>query len=91
MRGRWIVLAGGLWLAGCAASSERPDGGALAALGTPVYVLVKGVACAATAAVAAPTVAAVALADRPDRVALESELERGLAANCGGRWALGGS
>lgn len=91
MRGRWILAGGGFWLAACTASPERPDGGALAAAGTPVYVLFKGLACAATAALAAPSAAALALTDRPDRAALQGELERGLAANCGGRWTLGAS
>lgn len=89
LRSGAIWLGGGLWLAACTATPERPDGGALATLGTPVYAVFKGVACVATVALAAPIAGAVALADRPDRAARTTELERGVAANCGGRWTLG--
>jgi len=85
------LLGGGLGLAACTASPERPDGGALAVVGTPVLLLVKGAACVATVAVAAPTAAAWALTDRPDRPRVQRELEEGVAANCGGRWWLGAS
>jgi hypothetical protein len=85
------LLGGGLLLAACTASPERPDGGALVAVGTPVFVLVKGAACVATMAVAAPTAAAWALTDRPDRPRAQRELEEGVAVNCGGRWYLGAS
>jgi hypothetical protein len=89
MRGRALLVGGGLWLAACTATPERPDGGALAAIGTPVYALFKGVACVATVAVAAPGASALALTDRRDKATLTRELERGVAANCGGRWTLG--
>jgi len=41
--------------------------------------------------VAAPTAAAWALTERPERPRVQRELEEGLAANCGGRWWLGAS
>ncbi len=88
MRRLGFVVAGGLLLAGCTAA-DRPDGGALAAIATPVFVLGKGVACLATVAVAAPTATAWALTDRPDREVHTRMLESGVAANCGGRWTLG--
>lgn len=91
MRRAVLLLGGGLVLAACTARPERLDGGALAAVGTPVLVLVKGAACVATVAVAAPTAAAWALTERPERPRVQRELEEGLAANCGGRWWLGAS
>lgn len=91
MRGRNLLAGGGLLLAACSASPERPDGGALAAIATPVHLVLKGAACLATAVVAAPVASAVALADRPDRAVQQRALEAGLAANCGGPWTLAGS
>jgi hypothetical protein len=85
------LLGGGLLLAACTASPERPDGGALVAVGTPVLVALKGAACVATVAVVAPTAAVWALTDRPERQRVQRELEEGVAANCGGRWWLGAS
>lgn len=89
MRGRALLLAGGLALAGCAGTPERPDGGALAVIGTPVFAVLKGVGCLATVLVAAPGASALALTDRHDRAARTRELERGVAHTCGGRWTLG--
>lgn len=91
MRKRLLVLGGGLLLAACSTGPDRPDGGALRAIGTPVYAAFKAVGCVGTAALAAPGAALLAMTDRPDKEALTRELERGLAHNCGDRWTLAGS
>lgn len=91
MRLRHLFAGGGLVLAACSASPERPDGGATAAIGTPFYAAFKAVGCVATVALAAPGSALVAMTDRPDKEAVTRELERGVAHHCGGRWTLAGS
>lgn len=83
------LVGGGLLLAACTASPDRPDGGATAAIGTPFYLVFKAVGCVATVAIAAPGRAVLGLTDRPDRDAVGRELERGVAHNCGGPWTLG--
>ncbi|MCS7267997.1 MAG: hypothetical protein N2038_06470 [Geminicoccaceae bacterium] len=88
---RYLAAGGGLLLAACAASPERPDGGALAAIALPVFVAFKAAGCAVTIAFAAPGAAVVQLTDRPDRERLVADLERGVAHNCGGRWTPGDS
>lgn len=88
---RHLIAGGGLLLAACSASPERPDGGALRAIGTPVYAAFKAVGCVATVAVAAPGAALLAMTDRPDRARLGGDLEQGVAHNCGGPWTLAGS
>lgn len=91
MRGLTSLVGGGLLLAACAASPDRPDGGATAAIGTPFYAVFKAVGCVATVAIAAPGRAVLGLTDRPDRESVGRELERGVAHNCGGPWTLGPS
>ncbi len=91
MRAHFLVLGGGLLLAACGTGPDRPDGGALRAIATPVYAAFKAVGCVATAALAAPGAAVLAMTDRPDKARLTGELEQGLAHNCGGPWTLAGS
>ncbi len=90
MRPPFLVPGGGLLLAACTAGPDRPDGGALRAIATPVHVAFKAVGCVATVALAAPGAALLAMTDRPDKVRLGGDLEQGVAHNCGGPWTLGG-
>jgi hypothetical protein len=87
-----------LCCAGCAA--PRPPGSPplapevangeaiLTALGTPFHVLFKATACVLSTAIAAPSAAALAITDRPQRDREVQELARGVGRNCYGSYAL---
>ena len=85
-------------LAGCATpprdpsqpiSAEVYDGGiALDVIGTPFFALAKATSCVATALMAAPTSAGLALTDRPQREWEREALQASTAENCGGPYWL---
>jgi hypothetical protein len=65
------------------------DGGlALAIIGTPFYALAKATTCVASALVATPSSAGLALSDRPRRHEERQALQAGVATNCGGPYWL---
>lgn len=65
------------------------DGGiALAVIGTPIYAVSKATTCVATALIAAPSSAFLALTDRPNRNLQREALQEGVGRNCGGRYWL---
>jgi hypothetical protein len=87
-----------LCCAGCAAprppgspplAPEVADGEAiLTTLGTPFHALFKATACVLSTAIAAPSAAALAITDRPQRDREVQELARGVGRNCYGSYAL---
>lgn len=68
---------------------RRPHAGqwAVAAIGTPFYLVFKTAVCGATLVVAAPAAAALALADSPYGMSVD-QLGDGVAANCGPPYVL---
>jgi hypothetical protein len=57
-------------------------------IGTPFYALTKAVGCVATVLVATPVAIGLELGESPDRLAVRSELDRGVGTNCGGSYIL---
>lgn len=57
-------------------------------LGTPLHALFKATACFASALIAVPSSAALALTDRPERVQEREALHEGLGRNCYGSYLL---
>lgn len=68
---------------------QRPHAGqwAVAAIGTPFYLVFKTAACGATLVVAAPAAAVLAIADSPYGMSV-NQLGDGVAANCGPPYVL---
>lgn len=69
-------------------SAERVGRGVVSTLAAPLYVVFKGVTCVASAVLAAPVSAGMALTTRPDRDIMRAELHRGVGQNCGGSYLL---
>ena len=70
-------------------SRREPHAGqwAVAAVGTPFYLVFKTAVCGATLVVAAPAAAIIALADSPYSMSV-NQLGDGVAANCGPPYVL---
>ncbi|MFO1037367.1 MAG: hypothetical protein U1E45_11020 [Geminicoccaceae bacterium] len=69
-------------------AAERRGGDVVAVIGTPFYMLFKGVTCVATVAVAAPSSALLGVTTRRNRYEEQSTLQYGIGHNCGGDWTL---
>ena len=90
------ALALSTLLAGCVAprepgspplSANEANGQAVVtALAAPLYVVFKATACVASALIAAPSSAALALTDRPDRDRERAALNEGVGHNCTGSY-----
>ena len=98
---RWIcVLGSTIALIGCQtappASTEtsrpltavHPGDAALSVVGTPFYLVFKGVLCTASVALAAPVAAVAALTESRSAVWGRRELGDGVAHNCGPPYVL---
>ncbi len=64
--------------------------GAVNVIGTPFYALFKATGCVATALLAGPSAAVVALSDHPDKARMRRQLDHGLGHNCRGSYVLRG-
>lgn len=71
--------------------AERSGNQIVATVGTPFYALTKALGCVASVLVATPVAIGLELSERPDRLQLRSELDRGVGTNCGGSYWLGTS
>lgn len=69
-------------------AAERSGHGIVSTIGTPFYALTKAIGCVASVLVATPVAIGLELGERPDRLLLRSELDRGVGTNCGGSYRL---
>lgn len=69
--------------------AERSGSEIVSTIGTPFFALTKALGCVASVIVAAPVAIGLELGERPDRLLLRSELDRGVGTNCGGSYRLG--
>ena len=70
-------------------AAERSGNDIVSTIGTPFFALTKAIGCVASVLVATPVAIGLELSERPDRLLLRSELDRGVGTNCGGSYRLG--
>jgi hypothetical protein len=98
MRPGVIGAIGALALGGCQAAQTappdetsatiHPGDAVVSALGTPFYLVFKGVVCVASVAIAAPVAGLVALSDSRYAPEVQASLGDGVSQNCGPPYVL---
>jgi hypothetical protein len=94
-----VGLIGALALGGCQTASRdergaresatvHPGDAVVSAVGTPFYVVFKGVVCVASVALAAPVAGFAALSDSRLVPEVQTALGDGVSQNCGPPWVL---
>jgi hypothetical protein len=94
-----VGLIGALALGACQTSSRdemgsresvavHPGDAVVSAVGTPFYVVFKGVVCVASVALAAPVAGFAALSDSRVVPEVQTTLGDGVSQNCGPPWVL---
>jgi hypothetical protein len=68
------------------ATNEANGQAVVTALAAPLYVVFKATACVASALIAAPSSAALALTDRPNQEHERAALSEGVGRNCSGSY-----
>jgi hypothetical protein len=66
----------------------HPGDAVVSAVGTPFYLVFKGVVCVASVAIAAPVAGLVALSDSRYAPEVQDSLGDGVSQNCGPPWVL---
>jgi len=99
MRRVLLGLIGALALGGCQtaprdeistreSAAAHPGDAVVSAVGTPFYLIFKGVVCVASVALAAPVAGFAALSDSRYTPEVQASLGDGVSQNCGPPWVL---